>query len=281
MRSRRPRRSSLASRSRWSPSRATTPGSRRRYWREGRRIEGPDEAEVGVGLADALGLEVGATLALQLPSGREARFEVVGIVRAIASEGRIAYVEPQRLLAADPAIESVVAVNLEDGADAGPVFETLDRVDFEPDSSAGSATTDNRAFLGVLAGVLRVVAAVNVLICLYALVQALAVTAAERRPTIAVLRASGAGRPTVTMVMLGAAIAVIAIAVPIGIVLERVVLGPVVAELAAAYATLPLGASAGQLVLTTLALLAIAVAAAAWVARRAEREPIAAALRGE
>ncbi len=55
-------------------------------------------------------------------------------------------------------------------------------------------------------------------------------TAAERRPRSPALRASGAGRPTVTMVMLGAAVAVIAIAVPIGIVLERVLLGPVVAE---------------------------------------------------
>lgn len=248
---------------------------------EGRRIAREGEAEVGVGLVDALGMEVGSTLVVQLASGAEVRYEVVGIVRAISSEGRLAYVDSQSLLAADPGVDRAVAVDIDPGADAGVVADELEAIGIEPESASGSTGTNNQAFLGVLAGVLRVVAGVNVLICLYALIQALAVTAAERRPTIAVLRASGAGRATVTLVMLGTASAVVTLAAPAGIALERAVLGPVVAHLAAGYATVPLGASAGQIFVTIAALAVIAGSAAALAARRSEREPIALALRGE
>ena len=61
---------------------------------EGRRVRGPGEVEVGLGLADALGLRPGSTLAAQLPSGAEVRFRVVGR-RARAGERR-----PDRLGAA-------------------------------------------------------------------------------------------------------------------------------------------------------------------------------------
>ena len=44
---------------------------------EGRRVRGPGEAEVGLGLADALGLRPGATLAVQLEGAGELRFRVV------------------------------------------------------------------------------------------------------------------------------------------------------------------------------------------------------------
>jgi ABC-type antimicrobial peptide transport system permease subunit len=248
---------------------------------QGRRIAGSDEAEVGLGLANVLGLEPGATLALELPSGREARFAVVGIVRSLENEGRVAWVRPKRLLAADPAVVSVVAAKLAAGADRDGVVRSLADRGFEAASSSGSTATRSRTFLGALADVLWVVAGVNVLICLYALVQALTVTAAEQRRTIAILRTSGAGRSAITLVMVGAATAVVVIALPVGIALERVLLGPVVARLAAGYATLPLGASAGELALTVAAIGAIAAAAGAWVARRAESEPIATALRSE
>ena len=69
---------------------------------EGRRLRGDAEAEVGVGLADALGLRPGATFAVQTEGGGEARFRVSGVVRALEHDGRIAYVRPGRLLAAQP-----------------------------------------------------------------------------------------------------------------------------------------------------------------------------------
>ena len=58
----------------------------------GRRLRGPDEVEVGLGLADALGLRPGSTLAAQLPGGGEVRFRVAGVVRALENDGRIAWV---------------------------------------------------------------------------------------------------------------------------------------------------------------------------------------------
>lgn len=57
-----------------------------------------DEAEVGVGLADALGLHPGSVLAAQLPTGQEVRFRVAAIVQALEDQGRVAYVESPRLL---------------------------------------------------------------------------------------------------------------------------------------------------------------------------------------
>jgi predicted lysophospholipase L1 biosynthesis ABC-type transport system permease subunit len=90
------------------------PGDHTRYeappLAAGRRLRGPGEAEVGAGLADALGLQPGSTLAVQLPNGRETRFRVSGIVRALEHDGRIAWVGTDRLLDTDPAITPALAV---------------------------------------------------------------------------------------------------------------------------------------------------------------------------
>ena len=67
-----------------------------------RRLRGAGEAEVGRGLAQVLGLDVGSTLALALSSGRELRLRVSGIVSAVEHDGRVAYVPARALLAAEP-----------------------------------------------------------------------------------------------------------------------------------------------------------------------------------
>src|ERR671928_942682 len=77
---------------------------------QGRRLRGPDEAEVGLGLAQILNLYPGSTLAAQLPSGRELRFQVVGVVRAFERQGRVVYVRARRLVAAEPDAPSELAV---------------------------------------------------------------------------------------------------------------------------------------------------------------------------
>ena len=69
----------------------------------GRRLNNSHEAEVGLGLARALGLEPGATLAIQLESGHELRLRVAGIVSSLDHDRRIAYLPAATLLAADPA----------------------------------------------------------------------------------------------------------------------------------------------------------------------------------
>jgi hypothetical protein len=246
----------------------------------GRRLRSDAEAEIGVGLAQALGIGTGATLAVQLPSGREARFRVVGTVRALEDDGRVAYVRPRRVLAADPDAAAQIVVRLRPGADRAAIGARLRDLGAEP-AAVGGATTRSGAFLGVLATLLRVVAAIDGLVCLYALAQALALTARERRPTLALLRATGAPATTVGAVLAGAGLALAVPAAGLAIALEHWVLAPIVGELAAGYADLAARPQAGQAALVAGGLMALAVVAAALTARRAVAEPPVAGLREE
>jgi ABC-type lipoprotein release transport system permease subunit len=236
--------------------------------------------EVGVGLADALGLKPGSVLAAKIPEGGEVRFRVSGIVRALEHDGRIAWVQPDRLLELRPDLTPQAVVRLGSGADPAAVSRDLVELGarLQP---VGAAQTDNAAFLAVLAAVLRGVGLAVGLVCLYALVQALTVTARERRGAVALLRACGADAPTVALVLAGAAIAVAVPAVIAGVVLETFVFGPLVARLAAGFASLPLAPTLGEVALVTGSLLALALIATALVARRVLREPIVAGLREE
>jgi hypothetical protein len=259
------------------------PGDHTRYeappLASGRRLGSDREAEVGLGLADALGLRAGSTLAVQTGGG-EVRFRVSGVVRALENQGRIAYVRPRRVLAAEPGLSPEIAIRLAPGADRARVGAALRRLGAPP-ARVGGATTRNGRFLGILAAVLRGVGLAVGLVCLYALVQALATTTRERRGAIALLRASGADRLTVALVLAGAALAVAVPAALAGVVLERVAFGPLVSTLAAGFAELALAPTLGQVALVVAGLLALGALAAAVVARRAMTEPIARGLREE
>ena len=246
----------------------------------GRRIRGPDEVEVGLGMADALGLQPGSVLAAQVPNGGEVRFTVVGVVRALENDGRIAWVKPDRLLEARPDLVPQVVVQLKSGADPAAVTKRLVALGARS-QPVGAAQTDNAHFLAVLASVLRGVGLAVGLVCLYALIQALTVTARERRGAVALLRATGADGPTVGLVLAGAAIAVALPAAVLGVVLERALFGPLVVKLAAGFATLPLSPTLGQTALVIAGLAALALAATALVGRRVLREPVVAGLREE
>ncbi len=89
----------------------------------GTRLRGDGEAEVGLGLAQALGLSPGSTLAIELESGRELRLRVAGVVSSLDHDGRVAYVPAAALLAADPsaASDEQLAVVLRPGANAAAV----------------------------------------------------------------------------------------------------------------------------------------------------------------
>jgi hypothetical protein len=246
----------------------------------GRRIRGPGEAEVGLGLADALGLRPGSTLAVQPGAPREARFRVVGVVRALQNEGRVAYVQPDRLAATGAELSGPVVLRLRPGADRARVGRGLRALGAQPDAVLG-ATGDNGAFLDVLAGLLRIVAGAVALVCLHALVSALALTARERRGAVATLRAAGADARALRRLLGGAAGAVVVPAVAVAVALEAIVLAPLVAHLTAGYADLPLGATGGQIALVAGALLAISWIAAWLTGRRLVREPVVAGLREE
>jgi putative ABC transport system permease protein len=255
---------------------------------EGRRLARNDEAEVGLGLAQALDLHPGATIAAQLPSGSEVRFRVVGVVRALPNHGRLAYVRPARLLAADPEIPSTIAIKLSPGAHASTVQRAAARTGLEATSSGGIAgeavqgwATRNSGFVGVIVALLRAVAVLDGVVCVYVLAQMLALTAQERRSAVAVIRALGASPLQVTAVFAGSALAVVVAATPLAALLQRIVLAPIVSHLAAAYVSLPLGAGAVAIGIVAVGGVAAAGAAAAWVARAAVRERVVAGLRTE
>ena len=246
----------------------------------GRRLRAANEAEVGLGLAEALGLRAGSTLAVQAPGGDEIRLRVAGVVRALENRGRVAYVRDTPLLAAEPRLQPSLAIRLTAGADRAAVAAALSSLGART-TRVGSATTSNAQFLGILAAVLRGVGLAIGLVCLYALVQALAITARERRGAVALLRAAGGDRATVALVLAGAALAVIVPAALAAVVLERVALGPLVGSFAAGFAFLELAPSVAQVAAVVAGLLVLAGAATSIVARRAMREPIVAGLREE
>jgi hypothetical protein len=246
----------------------------------GRRLRGPGEVEVGLALADALGLSPGSPLAVQLPDGGEVRLRVAGVVRALENNGRIAWARPDALLRETRGLTPLLAVRLDGGADRAAVERALEDLGAPPQPVGGS-TTRNAQFLGVLAAVLRGVGLAVGLVYLYALMQGLATTARERRGAVALLRACGGDGETVALVLLGAAAAVALPGAVIGVVLEVTVLGPLVARLAAGFASLPIAPGLGQVLLVVVGLLALAALATWFVARRVLREPVVLGLREE
>jgi hypothetical protein len=243
----------------------------------GHRLRGSGEAEVGAGLADALGLSPGSTLALALDSGAELRLRVAGVVSSLAHDGRVAYVPAAALLRADPSASSQIAVRLAPGANLETVTAALEALGAPPIAASG-ATARGAPLVATLRTILLAVAIVDGLVCLYALIQACALTVQERRRTIAVLRATGAGPAAVRRLLVGAAAAIVVPSAVLGLLLERVVLGPAMANLAASYATLSLGAGLLEVLVVLVGLGLASAFAVTWVARQAGRESVIAGL---
>ena len=137
-------------------------------------------------------------------------------------------------------------MRLDAGADRPAVERALAALGAPP-QPVGGATTRNAQFLGVLAAVLRGVGLAVGLVCLYALVQALTMTARERRGAVALLRACGGDAATVAPVLLRRRGGRRAAGARSPASCSRwAVLGPLVARLAAGFAALPLAPGAGQ-----------------------------------
>ncbi len=241
----------------------------------GRRIAGPHEAEAGAGLADALGLSPGSTLALEFSSGSELRLTVSGVVSSLEHDGRVAYVPAQAMLRADPSASEQLVVVAKPGANIGAIENTLNAE--APEAAAAPASTavgKGVPLVNTLRAILIAVAVVDGLVCLYALAQACALTVQERRRTVAIIRASGAGAHAVRRLLAGAAAALVIPAAALGIAVEVIVLGPALSNLAANYATLPLTPTIGDLFAVLIGLGVAAAAAVLWVARQATTESI-------
>jgi hypothetical protein len=240
----------------------------------GTRLHGPGQAEVGLGLAQALGLTPGSTLAIELDSGKELRLRVAGVVSSLGQDGRIAYVPAAALLAADPLAGEQLAVRVRPGASVAAVTAALG-----PSATlATGAVGRGVPLVTVLRTILRAIAIVDGLVCLYALIQACALTVQERRRTISVVRAFGAGGTAVGRLLAGAVIALVVPAAVLGILLERLVLGPALARLAASYVTLSLGASGPEVGVVLAGLVLAGVVAVGWVGHQTTRESVIAGL---
>ena len=105
---------------------------------------------------------------------RELRLRVAGVVSSLDHDGRVAYVPAAALLAADPSAPEELAVALQPGANATAV---------EPTRLGASAAAGHRRdrprrrrSSTMLRSILRAVAIVDGLVCLYALIQACALT---------------------------------------------------------------------------------------------------------
>jgi hypothetical protein len=245
----------------------------------GHRLRRTGEAEVGAGLADALGLSPGSTLAIALPSGAELRLGVAGVVSSLDHDGRVAYVPAAALVGRDPSAPEQIAVRLSPGADQAQVSRALTALGAIPAQASG-ATARGVPLVTTLRTILRVVAIVDGLVCLFALIQTCALTVQERRRTVAVLRATGAGSGAVARLLAGVVLALVIPAAALGILLERFVLGPALAHLAASYATLELGAGYGQMAAVLAGLLIAGAIAVVWVTRQATRETVITGLAG-
>jgi putative ABC transport system permease protein len=186
-----------------------------------------------------------------------------------------------------PAASAEIAIKLAGGASLNRVRNVLLGRGAYADKTGGIAqdsglsTNGRTSFLHVLAALLRSVAVLDALVCVYALAQILALIARERRQAVAVIRALGASRAQVFSVFVGAALLLAALALPIGIGVERVLLGPAVARLAASYVTLSLQAGGTAIVIVAVGLSAAAAVAAGWATRTATAEAIVRPLREE
>jgi ABC-type antimicrobial peptide transport system permease subunit len=245
----------------------------------GGRLHGDGEAEVGVGLANALGLSPGSQLLLELPSGKQLSLRVSGTVSSLDFDGLVAYVPASALLAADPSAGSQVAVLLKPHASPSQVTSELEQIGAGPQVTLG-ATARGAPLVAVLKTILRAVAVVDGLVCIYALVQACALIMQERRRTVAVLRACGAGAGAVRRLLSGAVLTLVAPSAVIGIALERFVFGPALSNLAASYAALDLTPTVLEVVATVAGLVLAGALAVFWVTRTAMRESVVVGLAG-
>lgn len=246
---------------------------------EGSRARRPGEVEVGRGLAQSLGLEVGGRLLAQLRGGGEVRLRVSAVVQELESDGRIGYLDLPTLAAATPGGAPTIAVRA-DGVSARELRDRLERRGVEATEAEGLVPSGS-PFLGAVVALLRSVAAVNGLVCVSLVALALTVLARERAETIAILRTSGATGRDVAAMLAGAAAPLIALAVPLGYALERGLLAPSLSGMVARYGSLPLTPSARDVVVVAAGAGAAALLAAGVAALRYTRIPVVQALRGD
>jgi hypothetical protein len=180
-----------------------------------------------------------------------------------------------------------IAVKLEPGASSDAVTKALAHRGHPSTTSTGGIAgqsvqgwaSRSSGFIDILVALLRTVALLDIGVCLYAVGQALALTSQERRRTLAVIRAQGAGRLHLFAVFGVAAAFLVVLAWVLAALLERWAVAPGVSHLAASYVVLDLGAGSPLLGLTLAGLLLGAAIVSTLLVRTIVRQPVVAGLR--
>ena len=177
---------------------------------EGRRLRGPARGRGRAsGSRDALGLQPGSMLAAQLQAGARCASASSASCERSQQQGRVAYVA-RRGCSRPSRRSSRRSRSRRPSGSGGAVRDELARSGLFAASSGGVAggavQAGRRGTAASLRRSWRCCApspCSTALVCVYALVQVLALTASERRQGVAVLRALGAGRAQITMPVRG------------------------------------------------------------------------------
>jgi hypothetical protein len=272
----------------------------------GRRLEGPDQIELGVTTLRQLGKHVGD--AVEVGTGTTARrLKIVGTVTLPSigvsladhvSLGRGAVLPEHTLLsienffvgkqsqAAYTALPSTLAIDLRPGVPAEPIVRRILAV--EPDGTPGgmyqvthvlAAAISNDAQMGDQPLTLAVVLAIAMILSVWATVQA---STRRRRRDLAMMKALGMTRRQVRAIVLWQSSTMLIIAAGLGLVLGWVVGHVVWTAFASSIGVLPVTVLPLGLVLLGLLILVIAGDALTVLpAESAARAPSASLLRSE
>jgi ABC-type antimicrobial peptide transport system permease subunit len=244
----------------------------------GRRAKALGETEVGAGLAQSLGLDIGGVLIAQVENGAELRLNVTGIVQELADDGRVAYTDVAALLAARPDLPPGIAVRSRAGVSVASLQEALEQQGLTVTTNSGIAP-NGAPFLTTIVALLRIVAVVNGLVCAALVLLALVVLARERSETIGVLRTSGGSQRDVWSLLFGAGASLVLTALTVAYALERFVFGPTLSGMVERYGELPLAPNVVDVVVVGLAGVLVAALTAAVAGRRYVNEPVVRLLR--
>ena len=145
----------------------------------------------------------------------------------------------------------------------------------------GGLVPSGASFVAAVVALLRAVAAVNGAGSIALTVFALVVLARDRSETVAVVRAIGGSRRHVAMLLGGAGLLLITLALVTAVLAQRLLLDPIIERLLGTYGVLDVSPDGRDLALTAVGAMLAAIASSVAVALRYSRITVRRALHAE